>query len=204
MKQNKILEGKAFAILAMDGFEESELLKPREALETCGADVDIVSVKDGTIKAWTKDQWGEDVDVDQVLSEISVGDYDGLVLPGGVINADTLRTHKDAVKFVCGFIKEGKPIAAICHAAWTLIETGYVKGHRMTSWPSLRTDLENAGAHWVDQEVVVDQGWVTSRKPADIPAFNAKMIEVFKEGTYEDFTKTHRESSQSDSHRPVC
>src|SRR5688572_22920150 len=121
MKQNKMLEGKSFAVLAVDGFEESELLQPREALETCGADVDIISLKSGSIKSWHKNNWGDEVEVDHTLSGVSVEDYDGLVLPGGVINADTLRVDKDAVNFVCEFARDGKPIAAICHGAWILI-----------------------------------------------------------------------------------
>lgn len=178
------LVGKTIAILATDGFEKSELFEPKRALENAGATVDIVSLKKGEIRSWSKNEWGARCTVDITVDQASPDQYDALMLPGGVINADTLRKDKNAVQFTRSFAVSGKPIAAICHAAWTLIETGFVKGHTMTSWSSLRTDLENAGAHWVDEEVVVDNGWVTSRKPDDIPAFNKKMIEEFKEGAH--------------------
>ncbi len=185
------LRGKKIAILATDGFEESELLEPKKALETAGAQVHIVSLagdddedthspeKTGMIKSWKENDWGIDVSVDRLLDEVSASDYDALMLPGGVINADKIRSENLAVQFVSEFVETGKPIAAICHAAWVLIESGQVQGRHMTSWPSLRTDLENAGAHWTDEEVIVDDGWVTSRKPDDLPAFNEKMIEEF-------------------------
>lgn len=178
------LIGKSVAIIAVDGFEKSELFEPKRALENAGAIVDVVSVKKGEIRSWSKNDWGARISVDRIIDEATPDQYDALMLPGGVINSDALRKNKSVVDFVRNFASSGKPIAAICHAAWTLIETGYVKGHTMTSWPSLKTDLENAGAHWVDEEVVVDNGWVTSRKPEDLPAFNKKMIEEFSEGIH--------------------
>ncbi len=179
MKQK--LANRKIAILATDGFEESELLEPKKAIEEAGGTVEIISLKEGSIRSWKDDNWGQAIRVDKIVYQAMVGDYTGLVLPGGVINADKLRADQNAVGFVSAFVEDGKPIAAICHAAWTLVETGYVEDHKMTSWPSLRTDLENAGAEWVDEEVVVDNAWVTSRKPQDLPAFNAKLIEVFSQ-----------------------
>ncbi len=178
---SKELTGKKVAILATDGFEKSELLVPKKALEQAGAEVSVVSPKSGKIKSWDKKDWGEAVSVDVTLEEASPEDYDALVLPGGVMNPDTLRINEKAVNFVKAFTTSGKPIGAICHGPWTLIETGFVDGRKMTSWPSLKTDLENAGAVWVDEEVVVDNGLVTSRKPDDLPAFNKKLIEEIKE-----------------------
>ena len=193
--REEALTGKKIAILAVDGFEESELLEPLKALENAKADVEIVSLKMGSIRSWKDNDWGKSVKVHATLKECDPEDYDGLVLPGGVINADKLRTESEAVEFVREFAKSGKPIAAICHAAWTLIETGCVSGHEMTSWPSLKTDLENAGATWVDQEVVADGGWVTSRKPDDLPAFNRKMIEEFREGRHIPYSQSYSPSS---------
>ncbi len=183
MRENSLANRK-IAILATDGFEESELFEPLKALEQQGADVDIISLKFGSIKSWKDNDWGESIVVDKVVQEVLAEDYDGLVLPGGVMNADTLRSEPVAVSFVNDFIEKGKPLAAICHAAWTLIETDKVRNRKMTSWPSLKTDLINAGAKWVDQEVVSDHGWVTSRKPKDLPAFNKKMIEEFRESVH--------------------
>lgn len=179
------LKGKRIAILATDGFEYSELTQPKEALEKADADVHIVSINPGQIKGWSKGDWFNTCTVDKILGEADPNDYDGLVLPGGVINPDKLRAYEKAVQFVQGFVDSRKPIAAICHGPQTLIETGCVAGKTMTSWPSLKTDLQNAGATWVDSEVVVDNGLVTSRKPEDIPAFNKKMIEEFAEGIHE-------------------
>lgn len=184
LERSDKLNGTKVAILATDGFEQSELKEPREALINAGADVHVVSLKSGQIKGWKDGNWGEAIDVDKTLKEVRPGDYDALVLPGGVINPDKLRIEKDAVSFVQDFVSKGKPIASICHGPQTLIETGVVEGRRMTSWPSLKTDLINAGAIWVDEEVVTDQGLVTSRKPSDIPAFNKKMIEEFAEGIH--------------------
>lgn len=179
------LDGKKIAILSTDGFEQDELMKPRQALLDAGAEVKIVSLKSGMIKGWLNADWGQSVEVDMTLDESDCGVFDALMLPGGVINPDKLRNDKDAIEFVQGFVTAGKPIAAICHGPQTLIETGMVRGRKMTSWPSLKTDLLNAGALWVDQEVVCDHGLVTSRMPSDIPAFNKKMIEEFAEGVHD-------------------
>ncbi|MBX3016424.1 MAG: type 1 glutamine amidotransferase [Bdellovibrionaceae bacterium] len=183
-KSAKSLKGKRIAIVATNGFEESELFEPLKALRDADADVEIISPKAGKIRAWKDNDWGSSIAVDRVVQEATPEDYDGLVLPGGVINSDKLRGEADVVSFVKSIAENGTPIAAICHAAWTLIETGCVSGHEMTSWPSLKTDLQNAGANWVDREVVTDHGWVTSRKPDDLPAFNQKMIEEFGEGKH--------------------
>ena len=187
--REEILTGKRIAILATDGFEESELVEPMRALMDAKADVDLISLSLGTIRSWRDDDWGSAIKVNLTLKDAVSDDYDGLVLPGGVINADKLRAESEAVDFVEDFAKSGKPIAAICHAAWTLIETGCVRGHEMTSWPSLKTDLVNAGAIWIDQDVVSDNGWVTSRKPADLPAFNRQMIEEFRKGRRSAFSQ---------------
>jgi len=179
------LTDKRIAALVDDGFEEVELTKPKKALEEAGATVDVVSPKSGSVKGWQHTDWGDKIDVDLVLPDARPDDYDALLLPGGVMNPDRLRMNPQAVQFVKAFVESGKPIAAICHGPWTLIEAGGVRGRTMTSWPSLQSDLRNAGATWVDREVVVDQGLVTSRKPDDIPAFNAKMIEEFAEGRHD-------------------
>ncbi len=184
MFESKSLQNRKVAILATDGFEQSELEKPMEALKNAGAEVKVVSPKSGSIKGWKHTDWGNKVDVDLVVSEAKAEDFDALLLPGGVMNPDQLRMDEKAVAFVKGFVSAGKPIAAICHGPWTLIETGIVRGRRMTSWPSIKTDLINAGAEWSDEEVIVDNGLVTSRKPDDIPAFNKKMIEEFAEGRH--------------------
>jgi len=173
------------AALVDNGFEQSELLEPRKALEAAGARVDIVSPQQGKVKGWQHTDWGQEVAVDVALDSASADQYDALLLPGGVMNPDKLRANVKAVQFVKQFVDSGRPIAAICHGPWTLIEAGAVKGRKLTSWPSLQTDLKNAGANWVDQEVVTDNGLVTSRKPDDIPAFNRKMIEEFAEGRHD-------------------
>jgi protease I len=178
------LRNKRVAALVDNGFEQSELAEPKTALEAAGAKVDIVSPQDTKVKGWQHITWGDEFSVDRKLDEAKADEYDALLLPGGVMNPDKLRANATAVQFVKGFVEAGKPIAAICHGPWTLIEAGAVQGRRMTSWPSLATDLRNAGANWVDQECVVDNGLVTSRKPDDIPAFNKKMIEEFAEGTH--------------------
>jgi len=178
------LSDKKIAILTEEGFEQVELTSPLEALKAAGATVHVVSPKSGKIKAWDKTNWGIEINVDKQLSDVSPDDYDALVLPGGVLNPDKLRQNKDAVAFVSAFLDEAKPIAAICHGPQTLIETGMIGGRTLTSYPSLKTDLENARAHWVDQEVVVDRGLVTSRRPDDLPAFNRKMIEEIAEGVH--------------------
>lgn len=173
------LKGKRVAILVENGFEQVELEKPRQALEQAGAVTQVVSPHDDQVKGWNRTDWGETVPVDIPLEQAQATDYDALLLPGGVMNPDHLRVNKKAVSFVQHFLEAGKPVAAICHGPWTLIETGTLQGRTLTSYPSIRSDLQNAGANWVDEEVVVDRALVTSRKPADIPAFNQKMIEVF-------------------------
>ena len=178
------LNGKKVAILVAEGFEQVEMTEPRQALEQAGAGTDLISPEHGKVKAFKHDQPGDEFPVDVELKEANPNDYDALVLPGGVMNPDKLRMNPDAVSFVKTFADAGKPIAAICHGPWTLIETGAVRGRTMTSWPSLQTDLRNAGAEWVDREVVTDRGLVTSRNPGDIPAFNQKMIEEFAEGEH--------------------
>jgi protease I len=176
------LAGKTIAVLATDGFEQVELTEPVKALKAAGATVEVVSPKGGQIQGYNHHDKGETVPVDRPLSEADAGGYDGLVLPGGVINPDQLRLEPAAIDFVRSFVRSERPIAAICHGPWTLIDAEGVDGRRMTSWPSLKTDLRNAGAEWVDEEVVVDDGLVTSRKPDDLPAFCARMIEAFAEG----------------------
>lgn len=176
---------KKVAILATNGFEESELSSPLEALKNEGFHVDIVSLESGNIKSWKDGNWGKDFKVDKTLSEVSSKQYNALVLPGGVINPDKLRIEEEALVFIRDFFKEGKPVAAICHGGWPLINADVVKGRTMTSYKSIKKDLENAGAHWVDEEVVVDQAFVTSRNPGDLEAFNAKVIEEIHEGKHE-------------------
>ena len=178
------LRNKRVAVLVENGFEQSELVEPKKALEEAGARAEIVSPQSGKVKGWSHANWGNEVAVDRRLEDAKPDDYDALLLPGGVMNPDKLRINPRAVEFVRHFVAAGKPIAAICHAPWTLIEAGAVKGRRMTSWPSLATDLRNAGAQWVDEPCVVDNGLVTSRKPDDIPAFNKKMIEEIAEGVH--------------------
>lgn len=178
------LSGKKIAILATDGFEQVELTEPRKALDEVGATTHVVSPKSGEIKGWNFKEWGQSVSVDRTLDQTKAEDYDALLLPGGVINPDHLRLESKAITFVKGFVQEGKPIAAICHGPWTLIEADAVRGRTMTSWPSLKSDLKNAGAHWVDQQVVTDGNLITSRKPDDIPAFSKKIIEEIADGKH--------------------
>ncbi len=173
------LRGRKVAILAADGFEQVEMTEPRKALQEAGAETTLISPARGTVKAWNHTQWGDEFAVDRALDAANPDEYDALLLPGGVMNPDRLRMNPKAVAFVKRVVDAGKPIAAICHGPWTLIEAGAVRDRTITSWPSLKTDLTNAGARWVDQEVVVDRGLVSSRKPDDIPAFNARMIEEF-------------------------
>jgi protease I len=182
-----VLNNRRVAMLATDGFEQSELEQPLNALREAGAQVDIISLKGGSIKGWNEGNWGKDVNVDKTLDDVKTADYHGLVLPGGVMSPDKLRASKEAVAFVNSFFEEKKPIAAICHGPWTMIETGKLKGRTVTSYPSLKTDLINAGAEWVDKEVVVDNGLVTSRNPNDLPAFCKKMIEEIAEGKHERY-----------------
>ena len=179
------LEGKKVAILATDGFEQSELTEPYKALREAGAEAVVVAPKAGKIQGMKHAEQGEQVDVDLALDQADADDFDALVLPGGVMNPDALRMNPNAVHFVKDFHAGRKPIAAICHGPWLLIEADVVDGRRVTSWPSLKTDLRNAGAEWTDAEVVCDRGLVTSRKPDDLPAFNRKVIEEIAEGRHE-------------------
>jgi len=179
------LNGKKVAILVEDGFEQIELTSPKEALEEAGAKTHIISPKRDKVKGWDHTQWGKELPVDVSLEKANANEYDALLLPGGVMNPDKLRINKQAVQFVRSFFDQGKPVAAICHAPWLLVEADVVNGRKVTSYPSLQTDLKNAGAKWVDQEVIVDNGLVTSRKPDDLPAFNRKMVEEIAEGQHE-------------------
>jgi protease I len=176
---SQTLNGLKVAILVTDGCEQVEMTEPRNALDAAGADTRLVSPKEGEVKAWDFTDWGGMFPVDVLLEDAPPEAFDALLLPGGVINPDALRTLPEAVAFVKALFDAGKPVASICHGPWTIIETGAARGRRLTSWPSLRTDLENAGAGWVDREVVVDQDLVTSRKPDDIPAFNREVIALF-------------------------
>jgi protease I len=179
------LNGKKIAFLtANEGVEEVELTEPRKAVEGAGAETELLAPEAGEVQAFNHLDKAETYSVDKVVGDASADEYDGLVLPGGVANPDNLRTHPEAVSFVRDFFSAGKPVGVICHGPWTLIEADVVKGRKLTSWPSLQTDLRNAGAEWVDEEVVVDQGLVTSRKPDDLEAFNAKIVEEFEEGKH--------------------
>ena len=175
---------KRIAIIATDGFEESELKSPKEAMEKEGFTVDIVSENSGSIKAWADGNWGKEYTVDKTIDSVNADQYNALVLPGGVINPDKLRRNENALSFVRDFFKQKKPVAAICHAPQVLISADVVKGRKLTSFNSIKDDLVNAGAEWVDEEVVVDEGFVTSRNPDDLPAFNSKLIEEIKEGKH--------------------
>lgn len=179
------LSGKRIAFLATDGFEQVELTKPWEEIKKAGAEVELVSLKSGKIQGMNHDEKADTFAVDHTVADVSAADYDGLVLPGGVANPDTLRVDAGAVSFIRDFFTQHKPVAAICHGPWTLIEAGVLKGRTVTSWPSLKTDITNAGGTWVDEEVHVDQGLVTSRKPDDLDAFCAKAIEEFEEGRHQ-------------------
>jgi protease I len=179
-----MLNGRRIAILVAEGFEQVEMTEPRKALEQAGAETEIVSPAQDEVQGWNHFDKADRFHVDVPLDEANAADYDALLLPGGVANPDQLRTHPKAVHFVRQCVESGKPVGVICHGPWTLIEAGVVKGRTMTSWPSLKTDLTNAGAKWVDQEVVTDRGLVSSRKPADIPAFTRKLIEEIEEGSH--------------------
>ena len=179
------LDGKKVAILAAEGVEEVELTEPRKAVEQEGADVILVSTEAGDVQAFNHLDKGDTLTADKAVRDVSAEDFDALLLPGGVANPDFLRTDDDAVGFVRDFAKSGKPIGVICHGPWTLVEAGVLKGRTLTSWPSLQTDIRNAGGTWVDEEVHVDNGWVSSRKPDDLPAFCAKVVEEFCEGRHE-------------------
>ena len=178
------LTGKTIAFLAAEGVEQVELTEPWKAVEQAGGTPQLVSTEDGEVQAFNHLDKGDTFKVDKTVSEATAADYDGLVLPGGVANPDFLRTDEDAVSFVRAFFEQEKPVGVICHGPWTLVEADVLKGRTITSWPSLKTDIENAGGTWVDEEVHVDQGLVTSRKPDDIPAFSAKAIEEFAEGAH--------------------
>jgi protease I len=178
------LKHKKVAILVANGFEQVEMTEPRKALQEAGADADIVSPEKGKVNGWQFTEWGDSFPVDVPLDEADADDYDALLLPGGVMNPDKLRMNPMAVEFVRAFFAAGKPVAAICHAPWTMINAGVVEGRKLTSYGSIQVDLKNAGANWVDEEVVVDNGLVTSRRPDDIPAFNCKMVEEFAEGKH--------------------
>ncbi|QDU92875.1 type 1 glutamine amidotransferase domain-containing protein [Lignipirellula cremea] len=184
----KSLEGKKIAFLATDGFEQVELTKPWEAVQQAGGVTHLVSLKSGSIQGVHHDEKGDTFEVDKTVDRVSAADYDGLVLPGGVFNPDALRVNDAAVDFVRDFFKQQKPVAAICHGPWTLIEADVVRDRKVTSWPSLKTDLTNAGAHWVDEECVCDEGLVTSRNPDDLPAFCEKAVEEFAEGKHAEQT----------------
>lgn len=179
------LQGKKVAILVADGFEQSEMTEPKKALEEAGAVAHIVSPQQNQVKGWQHKEWGDSFAVDVMLDGANADDYDALMLPGGQMNPDNLRLQPKAAEFAKAFFDAGKPVAAICHGPWLLVETGALKGKTVTSWPSIKSDLINAGANWVDEEVVTDQGLVTSRKPGDIPAFSRKMIEEFAEGYHQ-------------------
>lgn len=178
------IDNSRIAILATNGFEQSELTEPKKQLEAEGATVVVVSPETGKIRGWSGDDWGESVDVDMPLAEARVNDFDALVLPGGQINPDVLRVNSDAVTFIRAFFDSGKTLAAICHAPWLLIEAGVVEGREMTSYKSIKTDLVNAGAEWVDREVVCDKALITSRSPEDLDAFCAKIVEEVEEGRH--------------------
>ena len=178
------LKGKRVAIVATDMVEQVELLEPRKALDEAGAQTELISLKPGEIQGFNHYDKGDEIPVDRTIEEASADEYDALLLPGGVGNPDVLRTDENVVSFVRDFFEQGKPVAAICHGPWTLVEAGVVRNRTLTSWPSIQTDICNAGGNWVDEEVHVDQGLVTSRKPDDIPAFNAKMVEEFAEGEH--------------------
>lgn len=182
------IKGKRVAILATDGYEQSELLEPLAALKDAGATVHIISLNPGVIKGWKDGDWGDTVNVDFTVEEANAAEYDALMLPGGVMNPDKLRIEPGALTFVTGFFERGLPVGAICHAPWTLINADLVDGRTLTSYPSIAQDLKNAGATWLDEEVVCDKGLVTSRKPDDLPAFCAKLIEEIAEGYHEGQT----------------
>jgi protease I len=180
------LQGKKIAFLAADGVEQVELTEPWKAVEQAGGEPELLSVEKGEIQGFEHLDKGASFKVDKAVAEADPADYEGLVLPGGVANPDFLRTDKNAVGFIKRFFEQGKPVGVICHGPWTLVEAGIAKGRTITSWPSLRTDIENAGGKWVDKEVVVDAGLVSSRKPDDLPAFCAKIVEEFGEGVHEE------------------
>jgi protease I len=179
------LKGKKVAILVENGFEQIELTSPKQALEQAGAKTEIISPQSGKVKGWEHTDWGQEFPVDVSIEQANANNYDALLLPGGVMNPDNLRTNQKAIQFVRSFFEQNKPVAAICHGPWVLVEADVLNGRKVTSYHSIKTDVKNAGANWVDQEVVVDQGLVTSRNPDDLPAFNQKMVEEIAEGRHE-------------------
>jgi protease I len=191
------LQGKKIAFIATEGVEEVELTEPWKAVEQAGGQPELISIEDGEVQAWKHFDKGGSFKVDKTIEEAQPSDYEGLVLPGGVANPDQLRTDENVVSFIRDFAASGKPIGVICHGPWTLIEAGVLEGRKLTSWPSLQTDLRNAGANWVDEEVVVDQGLVSSRNPDDLPAFNAKIVEEFAEGRHAESAEKTQEALQS-------
>jgi len=197
------LAGKRVAILATDGFEQSELIEPRNALAGAGASIDIVSLRPGRIQGMRHKEKGDEVEVTRLVAEARAADYDALVLPGGVANPDEMRTHPEAVLFVGDFFRAGKPVGAICHGPWMLAEADVVRGRTLTSWPSLQTDLRNAGADWVDREVVLDDNLVTSRRPSDLPAFCEKLIMLVGVGESEETSLRYAEDHSSAGGDPV-
>jgi protease I len=197
------VKGMKVAILVTTGFEQDELLKPRKALDEAGADTKVVSPQDETVRGWNYTDWGSEVKVDERLNEVKPDQFDALLLPGGVMNPDKLRLDPKVVEFVKSFFASGKPVAAICHAPWTIIEAGVARGRKIASWPSVKTDLQNAGAEWVDQEAVIDGNLVSARKPDDIPAFNRAMIEVFGQAQDKSKKKTVQESDSEKCVKPI-
>ena len=193
------LQGKKIAFIATEGVEQVELTEPWKAVEQAGAQPELISIEDSEFHAWNHFDKGDAFTPDKTAEEAQVGDYDALVLPGGVANPDQVRTDENVVGFIRDFAATGKPIGVICHGPWTLIEAGVVKGRTITSWPSVHTDLINAGANWVDKEVVVDAGLVSSRKPDDLPAFNAKIIEEFAEGTHPESAQMTQQAIHSEA-----
>jgi protease I len=191
------LKGKRIAFLATDGVEQVELTEPWKAVEKAGGTPELISLKSGTIQGFDHYDKGDTFPVDRTVQDADPADYDGLVLPGGVINPDILRTDDAAMGFVKAFFEQGKPVGAICHGPWSLVETGIVKGRKVTSWPSLKTDIENAGGTWVDEELVIDRGLFTSRKPDDLPAFCAKLVEEMGEGVHAEQREAAREAVRS-------
>jgi protease I len=191
------LDGKRIAFVATDGVEQVELTEPWKAVEEAGGQPELISVEDGEIQAYDSLEEADTFSVGKSASEADANDYAGLVLPGGVANPDKLRTDEDVIGFITGFFEEGKPVAVICHGPWTLVEGDLVRGRKLTSWPSVKTDIRNAGGEWVDEEVVVDGGLVSSRKPDDLPAFCAKLVEEFAEGRHERQTESITAQSQA-------